>query len=578
MPPPNLEYLRINDFSAGIQENPGAKPQSDWRDSITGMYGPVGSASITNTYRCIALPGGGLGPLPKGTDFDLGDAAPGGVITLAGSGKYMISGMYIQGPISSDPEVWSFLDQAELFLAREWIKDASPDTRQYQLKRWQLDGGGTARNISPNLLGGDGDGNNQDFAASNPNLYAQTFFSPGRANKSAVNEPGSGHLAVSYYDRGSGTLGFWAVYPDPDTPTALSWESLGSFGGGYHLSWAHQGRWCSAARDSSAFGTAAAGSGTEWYLNENVFFTKVNTTALQASTATVFAQDDARGFGYVESVSASDLLIVRNHGGALLIRGSLVIPQVETLRNVIPSRGYKGVGARTPIGYAYASKGQGVMIWSGGDESTPISPMLPGNFLEIEGLNSESSAWSYFDPYMGTMASVGDWLLCPNNWLFNIRTGAWWRMEDPTVFEAFHWQAGNSRPYLMAAPISHTSATTGPVKYFNLEGTFADTYRWQSNAISVGYNREAQVREILMVAQGGGDVTITVTNEAGTSVSKVFTVASNARPVRLRADIPQLQAQNIVVQIYSDSDASDAAPFVYEVALGIRDLNQLAKS
>ena len=53
------QWITIADFSPGIQQKvmtPGIVQPSP---------GGQGAASILNTYRCISLPGGGLGPLPK---------------------------------------------------------------------------------------------------------------------------------------------------------------------------------------------------------------------------------------------------------------------------------------------------------------------------------------------------------------------------------------------------------------------------------------------------------------------------------------------------------------------------------
>src|SRR4051794_33970522 len=80
--------LILNDFSPGIIQRTGVQ-------TATTSPASMGAAQVTNTYRCIALPGGGLGPLPRRvTDRfvnDLGAANPPAVA--------IVQAMRIMGPM-----------------------------------------------------------------------------------------------------------------------------------------------------------------------------------------------------------------------------------------------------------------------------------------------------------------------------------------------------------------------------------------------------------------------------------------------------------------------------------------------
>ena len=76
------------------------------------------------------------------------------------------------------------------------------------------------------------------------------------------------------------------------------------------------------------------------------------------------------------------------------------------------------------------------------------------------------------------------------------------------------------------------------------------------------------MREINLVAQGSGTVTVDVIGAGGTTVSKTFTVADSDRPVIQFAPI-KVQAQDVEIRITSDSGSGSVnAPVVHRIAIG----------
>jgi hypothetical protein len=87
-----LQTLEITDFTPGIHSAGGTPTRL--------IPAPLGAAQLTNTYRCIGLKNGGLGPLPAiARAFDAPSNPDGGVPPV--DGKYVAVGFKAIGFVFS---------------------------------------------------------------------------------------------------------------------------------------------------------------------------------------------------------------------------------------------------------------------------------------------------------------------------------------------------------------------------------------------------------------------------------------------------------------------------------------------
>lgn len=156
-------------------------------------------------------------------------------------------------------------------------------------------------------------------------------------------------------------------------------------------------------------------------------------------------------------------------------------------------------------------------------------------------------------------------LLAPNNWVMDLRTGGWWRLEDPDVLPyAWYDISHNGRIYASPSWINSTRQTLNH-QYDPTLG--ATSYSWRSQPINRTINRVVVCREVVMVAQGSGVVTVTLIGMDGTAEPVSMTVDSTQPVVR---SLPiNLKAHDVEVLIEAEgADASTAAPILHRLSIG----------
>ncbi len=95
-----LNWFNLADFSPGIVQKLNSF-------SLTGASpAPLGAARLENTYRCVALAGGGLGPLPK-RFYDYSRTAIGNAATRT------ITGFHVAGPIAAHSQNMLVQDETD---------------------------------------------------------------------------------------------------------------------------------------------------------------------------------------------------------------------------------------------------------------------------------------------------------------------------------------------------------------------------------------------------------------------------------------------------------------------------------
>lgn len=129
--------------------------------------------------------------------------------------------------------------------------------------------------------------------------------------------------------------------------------------------------------------------------------------------------------GSVASMNASQLLIVKRHGGASIVTGDMGSPTVVDMPSVTPTHEDPNIGVATPLGYTYGST-SGVWAWAGSDSSQLLSPQFDDAFWVHDMADRAAD-----DQPRGKFNFSHPWLFAPNGFLFNFETQSWWRLESP---------------------------------------------------------------------------------------------------------------------------------------------------
>jgi hypothetical protein len=529
----NLEWIRLEDFRPGIMD------RTFYQGGTVAPF-PQGAAQSTNTYRCIAFPEGGLGPLPRrATEYTR--ASP-QTIGNVPAGKFWITGLLIQGPMAGS--AGGGIDPSQAIIGLEWINDTP--ARRALIDRVRInEAAAPINNIATTT-------DAVDFV----NIRRPAFIYPYRANATSALDPGVPGAVVTWYSGQGATTRWWFMFPDPGSPTSLTPEHI-STTKDVEPSVTHQGR--SIACEGTTY---ESGSASYFFVtNELVFYTNSNLTTIQNATAAVFGQENASGYTAFCSMSAGELFCLKRQG-AFVIREDINDPTVIRLPGVTGGGGTTQLPVATPIGAVYGTIDNGVWAWAGGEESQLISANLETDFLT--GMTDQSQ---FNGDHLGRFEVFGEWILCANNWLYNYRQQSWWRIDDPADVEILHWSAGIQTAGIFGTPVTFVDETT-PYMYFYDQDSPAHDYSWQSQPLPATIHTDVQVRQIVLVAEGrsGDTVTVTVTGLSGQTASAVFTLDDTSRFQVKRQSI-SVTGGHLVVRIEADGDGS-AAPIVRGVHLG----------
>jgi hypothetical protein len=303
----------------------------------------------------------------------------------------------------------------------------------------------------------------------------------------------------------------------------------------------------------------------------------------------IIVEEDPSGIGTWCSVSANQLIIIKNAGGAVEISGALDNPTVLRLPGIRSTGGLPNIAVSVPghnfryPGVAYGTAA-GAFLWAGLDNSESISENLdplfwlydrnwPGAVFGIEcyTANGSTGTGSFYGIYgpVGRFAYTHPWLFTPNGWVCDFRSDAWWQIEDPNGEQVHitHWYSSSrpSKVWGFRAYIDDTNTSAGLA--FDLEQG-QHSYYYESQPLAKSRNRYIECREILATIVGleGDTVAFTLKGYGGEGVTQTVTLAaSGMQVVRLNAG---LFASWVQVQITSTSTNSDDAPRVLAVSVG----------
>lgn len=514
MPP-----IVFSDFKPGIADKPGVN------------Y-PPGMATRTNTFRCRCSPTGSLIPGP-GHDFDLSGTAFEGSQPLHG---YYCAGIYAAGPITPSSGTASAAQRFhELWIATEY--DLVTPEKRRRLQRVREFENSPTTDLIYTFDGG---------AAVDAGIAWACTFGQSRGNKTTPTSPGIPVLAIAW---GSNIAAACIMYefPDDTTPTSNTPKSLGTDAA---LVVTHQGRFV--FRYPTAYGH---GTNADWVTTENLKWTPVNNPQGTISVLQAFYPEIADGYSLMGSMSANELFALKETGAVVFI-GDLDNPTVYNMPMVVGSGGVPiSSGVRTPLGYFYPSR-DGIRSWNHGDSSDNVSPMMDNSFYQIgsEPFLAQSYTW----------ATIGELVFLSNNFYFDALTRSYWQLEDPSVMQ-FRWMT-SFRQYIYGARTSYTNADPTLIRGYDIEDG-ADSYSWQSHPIWQSTERILEFREIELIAEGQGSVTVTMFALDGTPKSEVFQLENNGFVERFRRNF-SISGKYLQLRIECDSfETGQAAATVHNVTI-----------
>lgn len=304
-----------------------------------------------------------------------------------------------------------------------------------------------------------------------------------------------------------------------------------------------------------------------------------------------FVEENPTGYGAGASFSANSLLLVKHHGGGVHISGALDSPQVRRLPMLESTYGVVCAPVVTPLGAVYGSR-NGVFLWNQGDTAQKLSTQLDGWFWRHE----RKTSGSYLDQYGGNRGRFGywhPWVLCPNDFVYDTRTGGWWRLDKMATGDSnqrleyaphnvYRVSPSSNQLYAFRYRLTDSShAEPNNVLWDQYEiDTLATEFSWQSQPLLKSREREITVQEVTLVAQVGQGatgtsvvVTLTGVNEAGTALTPTtitfdLSAAGTSYPVQKIKNAPNYQARYVQVKIVATT-STGPAPKIIGVRLGI---------
>lgn len=532
-----LKWTSINDFTPGII--------SQSNHAFSASTAPVpgtapGAAQMEGTFNCIALPNGGLGPLP-GLVKTI--ASP---IAVPIGATSVVNGCHVHGQIGTSDEV---------VFGIETLDAAS--NRSFSL--WSfVDQSNTMTGILAIVA-----------AASTENLA----FSPltgdmTRVNPTNAQDVGAPCLALAYTSLlDSGIVAYNWLYPDPANNGSVTHATLSNSQIGFLLT--HQNRIVILTSTNYAWIGAISGQPTLMGTNEAFNYTDPPNSNTMGSQDEVFVQEHPWGVGAWGSISAGELFLVKHQGGGYIISGDLNFPSVTYLGGVTPTKYAYNQVAQSPIGLIYASNRNGVWVWAGGSGSTLLSENLNDDFYAVWPPLPGGVPYEFLFDFSAD--TWGSWIAMTNGYIFDFTTQGFWRYPNPFPDGAAPLYVGSSFDgqslYMVANQV--TAAGNPVIAKYSIASP-SNSFSWTSYPMPQSIDQTILVAEVVIRAQGVGTVTVTVTGIDGTETTAIPVTAefsSDSQPQLVRTR-PGVTAQDATITIVSTGAGTGPAPIVYSLAIG----------
>jgi hypothetical protein len=628
----NAQMIELADFSPGIfseYDGSGVGISETQEGNIVGVNG---AATIDETARCTSDGTGALVPLPK---LVLGKASNIKPTADNDSGNFL-SGVhanflmdgYVRGDmfVFGDQAAADGDERAGVYTMYGFPYEVGSEGTEYWTVLAQLHRMFDSSTAQHDLMWGKCTTSMAAFTASTVQLGAGNF-TPFRVRNSvedattidavawvAYGAPGyqSGgsawktgtltatDLTLTDYDTYTnstypGSHGrIIGIFPNPTDVNGTDSGFLGGTHGGtadpaltdaIHVV-SHQGRLVSVTRSLKQTGELTGGS-EEWgIVSESVAYSPIQDfygeLGFGCFETAQFGEEKPFRTGTVASITADEIIFIKDAEGAILVRGDMDNPTVVQLPYVESTHGAYSVPAKSNFGLVYGTS-NGVYVWEGGESSRKLSDQLEGWFW-----NHDTTL-----TYLGNRGRFGwwnPWVVVPNNFVYDSRTQGWWRLDTPA----------NTNVALSAASINSVTNTlyafpykldgdASPMWYTATPDVLADTYTWQSQPLVESRTRVITVQEIhLMVtpeSNDAGSVAITLNGYdadgvAVTPVTTTFTLNANTNTQMLHKDVvTNFQATHVQVKIVADAnDTSTPAPKVHKVSLATAQRARIGKS
>lgn len=555
----SLKWIDLKDFRGGIKERTGIK------DSTVTGGAPSDNpalASVTNTYRCIGLQHGGLGPLPK-RDITYNRTG------LDATTRY-VTGFKLLGPAYQAPGALGSITEDTVFNSPSicfyiGYVYVSGGNHRVKIEQWPVyRSSSTFTTIDDSIVG-----------TGSPTRKNAVWMTTGRSSPFGTADaiaPGPPIMAWSYAHN-SGAGGKTGIFPDPLNATSATPFADPVVG---YRCLSHQNRLL--VFHSSPYGQ---GPNEDSISNEDLEYTMPNdwTGGSVPFVTALYGTEDPSNVGVAASLSSSDLLIIRHTNGGYLVQGDVSNPIVRRLPGIMSTYGAECYGIGTPIGFVYGTGAGGVWAWQGADSSVNLSPDLDTGFWTTD------ESQQNINRFRGQFSLYRNWILTPNNWIYDIEQESWWRLEDTAIkqFYLYNVDPMSGRIYGSAALMS--SASTDLIHSWT-ETSLADTYSWQSHPIATSIERLVTVKELVLTVQslsgGGGTVTVTLTGYDGTSnqsSATSFTYSHNSGEVVVIRKQAAFTAQWVRVRIeVAATSGSDPAAVVHGLKVGYDEVVSLPRS
>jgi hypothetical protein len=633
------EYIEISDFSPGIF--------SDYHTSA--IRAPNGAATVDGTYRCCSDPSGALIPLPRAQagrthtlpagnspdswpanrkivyQLDATIQAPipptnnswqANSPTLTADNNYIIHVIYGFWRAVFDDAISSGLGYHYYQLGRSYMywlgvaqttrdfffESTNPNSRSaantfprdlpgasLQLIRATQSATVDIENIAVNLTGiSSGSWNHGGSLAA---------IDAGEANMtSADTDFAGGYYTTSPSRVANGNVhlqGALFHYPDPATPGFASYWVNGVSTLNYlkpvapTLLISHQDRTVVVERYSSSFGNNATVG------RDVVFYTGVNDPKQLFATSrpfrTEFGSENTSGIGVIASISSDRLLIIKHAGGGYLVTGDLNNPTITRLPFIESTYNVSSYPALTPMGLVYGTR-NGVFVWSGGESTEKLSNQIEGHFWDVTKVNGSNSGSTKYGQSSGRFTWWHPWVMVPNNFMFDSRTNAWWRLDQVIAstdttnnpnryfdapFSTYVVNPANGQLHAFPRLLTTFYPT---IDYVFTPELLAGTYAWKSQPLVETRSRKRSFQELVLNVSGpvGQSCTVLVTlsgydetGEAVASVTETFTFTGRSNPAVLKKNLrTNFVAMNVQISIAASNTSSGHAPKIHSIAIG----------
>ncbi len=523
-----LNFFDITDFSPGIYSN--SQIVNPDPAAPTGVFpAPPGAADVTNTYGCIALDNGGLGPGPavvSGYPKSLNDIGIAGVTAPGADIMCLINTFH------------TFHDEFVVGLNF----DFSAGNQDSEFWSWAASVGTNPIQVQSYNYTGDHNICCYPFATT---IGAQPVICLPLA---AIDGPNSNLV----------------VYPSVSSPTAFGVDVIETNATATGTAFGHQGRIVvQAFLDGGSWPISSVD-----FANESFNYTDPPLSETWPAQGELFGPENPFGYGAVNSVSAGELFCVKCRGGADIIQGDLNNPTVTSLPGVKSTGPIYGRTDSDANGLYYCAQYEGAWAWNGGNSSQKISKQLDDNFFTAL-VGIDSPYYSYY------IQRWGDWMLFSSNWIFDSNTGAWWRLEQQGI-QTFFWYVPSFNPRFMAAAIGTVETSATPFLWAYDRGTPRNAFSWQSLPIKIpSEDRTSTPRELVIrasnpYADAAPQIIATLIDDKGnTSTLETWTMTSGVNTVQeTRLNAALKQTTTVAVQLAVSGTLY--APVVHGLSMGSR--------